>query len=105
MAEAGMVFFPDEPEAVRFVDVTRGVERAVRPAREGVVLRLASEGDAFVDKPLSNPCAARFRGDEQKTELGHRFRVLHEENRADALTIQLGEPATLALGIERPNEA
>src|SRR5919201_1930338 len=95
-----MPFALHEDEASALVDAAGGDEHVVRPQDELAVTGRASEVDTFVDEPGSDAEPARPRLHEQETKLRDVRRLLHAEDGPDRLTVELSDPAALALAIE-----
>ena len=104
MAEAVVCLFVDEAEAGGLVDAPRRVQHAVGPERDLAIAHLPAEADAFVHQPRADAQPARFRIDEQQAQLGDRIRIANEEDGADVFPVLFGDPATLPLRIEAPEE-
>ena len=64
-----------------------------------LVAALAREGDALLDEDAPRTVAARAGVDEEEAELGDVLRIADAIDRPDALTVQLGDPGGLAVGI------
>src|SRR5215212_11196728 len=76
------------------VDPPRAVQVALRPQGDLAVARLPREALAFGDQHVDTE-PARLRLDQEEAELGHRHRLLHQEDAADRLPIVLGDPGAL----------
>src|SRR5204863_28496 len=99
VAEARVPLLSHSPESAPPVERARRGEIRLRPQREPAVALGARKADAFLDQPPAEPAAARLRLDDQEPQLRHGLRVLHHEHRADALAVELGDPAGLAFRI------
>ena len=94
----------DEPEAHRFVDAAGGVQHVIRPQGDLSVAGLSGEADAFFHQAAADAKPARFRLDEEKSQLGDFLRLPDEEHTADDLAISLGDPTTLQSRVVLPDE-
>lgn len=90
----------DPPEAGLFVEMASGVKFILGPEKDFLVAGTAGEFYALGNQALANAKAAAVGLDEKQAQLGDGLRVLHEEDRAEALSVFLGDPAALAPGIE-----
>ena len=68
-------------------------QAAVGPQHHLPVALGAGEGDAFVGQPRAQAQPARLRREDQHAQLRHGGRLAHHEHGADALAVQLGDPA------------
>src|SRR5215475_266356 len=90
----------NELETGLFVDVTGGVEHAVRPQHDLLVPRLTGEAHAFVDQALADAHPPRARFDQQQAQLRHRLRLFDEEYTAGDPAAAFGYPAPLTFRIK-----
>ncbi|MNV10398.1 hypothetical protein D3C71_1009180 [compost metagenome] len=93
-----------ELEAALGIDAARGREAAVGPQRHLLVALAAREGDALVHEAPAQAQPARGRREDQHAQLRHGGRLAHHEDRADALAVELGDPAALPFGLELEQE-
>jgi len=64
-----MLFLAHNLETYLFIDVSRGVESALRPQRHLLVSCLTREADAFLNQALANTETTRFRFNVQQSQL------------------------------------
>ena len=105
-AEAVVRLFGDEAVAFALVEVASGVEDAVGPEGDLAVASVAGEVRALTDECAAEAETACGGLDEEETEAGGVgiFGVLNEEDAAEAFVIAIGDPATLAQGVEVVDE-
>src|SRR5437763_8171709 len=99
------MLFVDEAESGSFVDAAGGDQDIVGPEGDLAIPNLATEVDALVHQASAEAQATRPGLDQEKTKLGDRLRLPDQENRADELAVQLGQPAALRLGLKALNES
>src|SRR5215210_6159418 len=95
MPEAVVRPLVDEPEAHPFVDTARGVQHIIGPQRDLLVTGLPGEADAFFYQAAADAQPARFRLDEEKSQLGDLLRLPDEEHTTNDLAVSLGDKTTL----------
>jgi hypothetical protein len=100
VAESAARFFVNQPITCLFVDVPGGMQHAVSPEHDLPVVCLSGEALTLADQAFSDAKPARLRIDQQKPRLRRRLRFFDKENKADVLTIHLGNPAALTFRIE-----
>lgn len=93
--------FGGEREAAGAVDPARRFERVVRPQADTGVACGAGEVEAGVDETPAESVAARVGVDEEDAELGRVpiVRVGDEEDAADAVAVELGDPGRFSLRV------
>src|ERR1700754_1960906 len=96
--------FRDELEACAPVDVARGDEDALRPQHDLAVALLTGEADALLRQRAADAEPPGFPVHQEQANLGHLVRTPDQEDRADRLAVDLGDPAMLACRIERFDE-
>src|SRR5437762_2825677 len=95
---------PLEPTAL--IEPSRRAKLALGPQNDPAVAGSAREAYACLDQLPSQSQSARRRFDQEQAQLGYPRRRAHphKENRADDAASLLGNPATLAPGIELLDE-
>src|SRR5438046_10739395 len=84
--------------------MARGVETAVGPQHDLAITGGARKRDALGNQTSADPQPARRRLDQEQSQLRDRWRAANQEDRADVLTVALGNPAALELRIEALQE-
>src|ERR1700679_2492270 len=93
-----------ERKASVLIDLAGGNQNALRPQRDSAIAAGAREGDAFGDQALPEALAARARLDQQQAEVCDLVVAPDPEHRADRPSVDIGDPAAFARGVEGGDE-
>src|SRR3954471_10137802 len=93
-----------ELEARAAIDATCGGEAALCPQSDLAVTLLAGEADALLGQGAADAKPARCLLDQKQPQLGDVVRAPDQDDRADRLAVDLGDPAMLARRIEGLDE-
>src|SRR6266480_3575301 len=94
-----MLLFPKQAKSRFFINAARGFQFALCPEDHLFVSCLPREANALIYEAFANAEPSRRRLYQQKAQLGGLLGLADQKNRADALAIFLGNPASLALRI------
>src|SRR5947209_7706511 len=99
-AKAVMLRLRDLLEPRALIDAARGDQNALRPQRHLAIAPLARAADALLDQRTADAEPARLLLQAEQPQLCDAVAAIDEEDRADPLAVDLGDPAMLARGIE-----
>src|SRR2546430_5562608 len=95
-----MRLLADKLEPGALVDAARRGQNALRPQGHGRIACGFCEAQAFLDQARAELQSSGPRIDDQQAELCDLVVLSDHEGRADALAVELGDPAALAARIE-----
>src|SRR2546429_599898 len=95
-----MRLLSDELESGALINAARRGQIALRPQGHGRVACGPREAQAFLDEARAELQSSGARIDDQQPKFRNFVILPHDEHRADALALELGDPAALALRIE-----
>jgi hypothetical protein len=94
------MFFIDQPESGRFVNLSCRDEDIVRPELDLLVFAESGELDALVNECSAESEAARRWLNEEEAQLGDQIGFANEKNASNSLSLALGYPAPFADRVE-----